>query len=42
MRFFGLAIDGHGDLGNDGLPDVVVGSQGAAVVLRYGYCEFYV
>ncbi|XP_036069753.1 integrin alpha-D isoform X2 [Oryzias melastigma] len=34
MRFFGLAVDGHGDLGNDGLPDVVVGSQGAAVVLR--------
>ncbi|RVE76583.1 hypothetical protein OJAV_G00009790 [Oryzias javanicus] len=34
MRLFGLAIDGHGDLGNDGLPDVVVGSQGAAVVLR--------
>uniref|UniRef100_A0A3P9I281 VWFA domain-containing protein n=1 Tax=Oryzias latipes TaxID=8090 RepID=A0A3P9I281_ORYLA len=35
MKLFGLAIDGHGDLGNDGLPDIVVGSQGAAVVLRY-------
>ncbi|XP_078803294.1 integrin alpha-L isoform X2 [Oryzias latipes] len=33
MKLFGLAIDGHGDLGNDGLPDIVVGSQGAAVVL---------
>uniref|UniRef100_A0A3B3ILM8 VWFA domain-containing protein n=1 Tax=Oryzias latipes TaxID=8090 RepID=A0A3B3ILM8_ORYLA len=35
MKLFGLAIDGHGDLGNDGLPDIVIGSQGAAVVLRY-------
>ncbi|XP_061581094.1 integrin alpha-D isoform X2 [Cololabis saira] len=34
MRFFGQAIDGHIDLGDDGLPDIVVGSQGAAVVLR--------
>ncbi|CAG5944917.1 unnamed protein product [Menidia menidia] len=34
MRFFGQAIDGRMDLGDDGLPDVVVGSQGAAVVLR--------
>uniref|UniRef100_A0A3P9MCR1 Uncharacterized protein n=1 Tax=Oryzias latipes TaxID=8090 RepID=A0A3P9MCR1_ORYLA len=33
MKLFGLAIDGHGDLGNDGFPDIVVGSQGAAVVL---------
>ncbi|KAF6724522.1 Integrin alpha-L [Oryzias melastigma] len=28
------AIDGDGDLGHDGLPDIVVGSQEAAVVLR--------
>ncbi|XP_017297102.1 integrin alpha-D [Kryptolebias marmoratus] len=34
IRFFGQAIDGHLDLGDDGLPDIVVGSQGAAVVLR--------
>lgn len=34
LRFFGQAIDGHVDLGDDGLPDLVVGSQGAAVVLR--------
>ncbi|XP_034388003.1 integrin alpha-M isoform X2 [Cyclopterus lumpus] len=34
LRFFGQAIDGHIDLGEDGLPDIVVGSQGAAVVLR--------
>ncbi|XP_029948934.1 integrin alpha-M isoform X2 [Salarias fasciatus] len=33
-RFFGQAISGDLDLGQDGLPDVVVGSQGAAVVLR--------
>uniref|UniRef100_A0A3B3D5Z4 VWFA domain-containing protein n=1 Tax=Oryzias melastigma TaxID=30732 RepID=A0A3B3D5Z4_ORYME len=34
MKLFGLAIDGDGDLGHDGLPDIVVGSQEAAVVLR--------
>lgn len=37
MRFFGQAIDGDIDLGEDGLPDIVVGSQGMAVVLRYGH-----
>lgn len=35
LRFFGQAIDGDIDLGDDGLPDIVIGSQGAAVVLRY-------
>ncbi|XP_041839737.1 integrin alpha-D [Melanotaenia boesemani] len=34
IKFFGQAIDGHIDLSDDGLPDIVVGSQGAAVVLR--------
>ncbi|XP_072240244.1 integrin alpha-M [Leuresthes tenuis] len=34
IRFFGQAINGRIDLGDDGLPDIVVGSQGAAVVLR--------
>lgn len=34
LRFFGQAIDGGMDLGEDGLPDIVIGSQGAAVVLR--------
>ncbi|XP_069024357.1 integrin alpha-X-like [Embiotoca jacksoni] len=34
MRFFGQAIDGNIDLGEDGLPDIVVGSQGTAVILR--------
>uniref|UniRef100_A0A3Q3VZT2 VWFA domain-containing protein n=1 Tax=Mola mola TaxID=94237 RepID=A0A3Q3VZT2_MOLML len=34
MRFFGQAIDGDIDLGDDGLPDIVVGSQGMAAVLR--------
>ncbi|XP_026159746.1 integrin alpha-M [Mastacembelus armatus] len=33
-RFFGQAIDGGMDLGEDGLPDIVIGSQGMAVVLR--------
>nr|XP_046258402.1 integrin alpha-D [Scatophagus argus] len=34
LRFFGQAIDGNIDLGEDGLPDLVVGSQGKVVVLR--------
>ncbi|XP_031140267.1 integrin alpha-D isoform X2 [Sander lucioperca] len=34
LRFFGQAIAGDIDLGQDGLPDIVVGSQGTAVVLR--------
>ncbi|XP_073333208.1 integrin alpha-L-like [Pagrus major] len=34
LRFFGQAIYGEIDLGEDGLPDIVVGSQGMAVVLR--------
>uniref|UniRef100_UPI0037E83128 integrin alpha-L n=1 Tax=Semicossyphus pulcher TaxID=241346 RepID=UPI0037E83128 len=33
LRFFGQAIDGDIDLGEDGLPDIVVGSQGKVVVL---------
>lgn len=40
MRFFGQAIDGDIDLGDDGLPDIVVGSQGMAAVLRYRYCLY--
>lgn len=35
LRFFGQAIDGDIDLGEDGLLDIVVGSQGTVVVLRY-------
>uniref|UniRef100_A0A3B3UF29 Integrin alpha-L-like n=1 Tax=Poecilia latipinna TaxID=48699 RepID=A0A3B3UF29_9TELE len=34
LRFFGQSINGDIDLGEDQLPDIVVGSQGAAVVLR--------
>ncbi|XP_076583745.1 integrin alpha-L-like [Chaetodon auriga] len=34
LRFFGQAIAGGIDLGEDGLPDIVVGSQSTAVVLR--------
>uniref|UniRef100_A0A8C5D3K5 Integrin alpha-X-like n=1 Tax=Gouania willdenowi TaxID=441366 RepID=A0A8C5D3K5_GOUWI len=34
MRLFGQSISGDIDLENDGLPDVVVGSKGTAVVLR--------
>ncbi|TKS69297.1 Integrin alpha-L CD11 antigen-like family member A [Collichthys lucidus] len=34
LRFFGQAIAGEIDLGEDGLPDIVIGSQGMAVVLR--------
>lgn len=35
IKFFGQAIDGAIDLGGNGLPDIVIGSQGAAVVFRY-------
>lgn len=38
LRFFGYTIDGDIDLGENGLPDIVVRSLGTAVVLRYGYC----
>ncbi|KAI4832766.1 hypothetical protein KUCAC02_015715 [Chaenocephalus aceratus] len=34
LRFFGQSIDGDIDLGEDELPDIVVGSQGIVVVLR--------
>ncbi|XP_040002029.1 integrin alpha-L-like [Xiphias gladius] len=34
LRFFGQAIHGDIDLEEDGLPDIVIGSQGTAVVLR--------
>ncbi|KAF3687166.1 Integrin alpha-M CD11 antigen-like family member B [Channa argus] len=34
LRFFGQAIDGDIDLEDDGLPDIVIGSQGKVVVLR--------
>uniref|UniRef100_A0A8P4G3Z1 VWFA domain-containing protein n=1 Tax=Dicentrarchus labrax TaxID=13489 RepID=A0A8P4G3Z1_DICLA len=34
LRFFGQAIDEDTDLGEDGLPNIVIGSQGTAVVLR--------
>ncbi|XP_045903225.1 integrin alpha-L-like [Micropterus dolomieu] len=34
MRFFGQAIDGDVGPGEDGLPNIVVGSQDMAVVLR--------
>nr|XP_057925143.1 integrin alpha-D isoform X2 [Doryrhamphus excisus] len=34
IRFFGQAISGSIDLGEDGLPDLVIGSYGTAVVLR--------
>ncbi|XP_027872214.1 integrin alpha-L [Xiphophorus couchianus] len=34
LTFFGQSINGDIDLGKDRLPDIVVGSQGAAVVLR--------
>ncbi|KAJ3614082.1 hypothetical protein NHX12_017659 [Muraenolepis orangiensis] len=34
IRFFGLAVDGTIDLGEDGLADLVVGSRGAAIVFR--------
>ncbi|XP_063333034.1 integrin alpha-L-like [Pelmatolapia mariae] len=34
INFFGQAIDGAIDLGGNGLPDIVIGSKGAAVVFR--------
>ncbi|KAM7393612.1 hypothetical protein PAMP_020470 [Pampus punctatissimus] len=34
LRFFGQAIDGNIDLGDDRLPDIVVGSCGAVIVFR--------
>ncbi|XP_068444941.1 integrin alpha-D [Clinocottus analis] len=34
LRFFGQAIDGDIDLGEDELTDIVVGSQGTVIVLR--------
>ncbi|XP_030280862.1 integrin alpha-L-like isoform X2 [Sparus aurata] len=34
LRFFGQSMYGKIDLGEDGLPDIVVGSQGMAVVFR--------
>ncbi|XP_061882703.1 integrin alpha-D isoform X1 [Entelurus aequoreus] len=34
IRFFGQAINGNIDLGEDDLPDLVIGSYGAAIVLR--------
>lgn len=42
LRFFGQAIDGIIDMEEDELPDIVIGSQGTVVVLRYGYCLHYV
>lgn len=37
IRFFGQAVDGQIDLGEDGLPDLVVGSRGAVFILKYVY-----
>ncbi|XP_076867335.1 integrin alpha-X-like isoform X2 [Brachyhypopomus gauderio] len=34
LRYFGLSLHSAGDLSSDGLPDLVVGSSGAATVLR--------
>nr|XP_023700864.1 integrin alpha-X-like isoform X1 [Paramormyrops kingsleyae] len=34
LRFFGLSLHSDGDLSSDGLSDLVVGSRGAAIVLR--------
>ncbi|KAK7930751.1 hypothetical protein WMY93_007146 [Mugilogobius chulae] len=34
LQFFGQSIDGSSDVGNDGLPDLLIGSRGAAVVLK--------
>lgn len=40
LRFFGHAIDGDINLEEDGRPDIVIGSQGMAVVFRYRYCVY--
>ncbi|NXA12319.1 ITA10 protein, partial [Sapayoa aenigma] len=34
LRYFGISVDGRADMDGDGLVDVAVGAQGAAVVLR--------
>ncbi|XP_027529349.1 integrin alpha-10-like, partial [Neopelma chrysocephalum] len=34
LRYFGISVDGRMDMDGDGLVDVAVGAQGAAVVLR--------
>ncbi|NXM71401.1 ITA10 protein, partial [Serilophus lunatus] len=34
LRYFGISVDGREDMDGDGLVDVAVGAQGAAVVLR--------
>ncbi|XP_026773502.3 integrin alpha-X isoform X1 [Pangasianodon hypophthalmus] len=34
LQYFGLSLHSVGDLSSDGLPDLVVGSKGAATVLR--------
>ncbi|XP_072318892.1 integrin alpha-M, partial [Eucyclogobius newberryi] len=34
LQFFGQSIDGSFDAGNTGLPDLLVGSRGSAVVLK--------
>ncbi|NWV42187.1 ITA10 protein, partial [Grantiella picta] len=34
LRYFGISVDGRVDMDGDGLVDVAVGAQGAAVVLR--------
>ncbi|XP_049339215.1 integrin alpha-X-like isoform X2 [Astyanax mexicanus] len=34
LQYFGVSLDSAGDLSSDGLPDLTVGSKGAAVVLR--------
>ncbi|XP_030921628.1 integrin alpha-10-like, partial [Geospiza fortis] len=35
LRDFGISVDGRTDMDGDGLVDVAVGAQGAAVVLRH-------
>ncbi|KAJ0033418.1 hypothetical protein NQD34_000525 [Periophthalmus magnuspinnatus] len=34
LQLFGQSIDGSIDVGNDGLPDLLIGSRGSAVVLK--------
>ncbi|KAL4659920.1 integrin alpha-X-like isoform X1 [Arapaima gigas] len=34
LQYFGVSVHSAGDLSSDGLPDLVIGSKGAAVVLR--------